>query len=54
VQIILSDYFIYIYRIKTLTVELTNKQDELKNMREDLQYFQEEKEAAYKQSQVLR
>ncbi|XP_075274533.1 protein LEKR1 isoform X3 [Opisthocomus hoazin] len=41
-------------RIKTLTVELTNKQDELKNMREDLQYFQEEKEAAYKQSQVLR
>ncbi|XP_074448108.1 protein LEKR1 isoform X2 [Larus michahellis] len=41
-------------RIKNLTMELKNKQDELKNVKEDLQYFQEEKEAAYKQSQVLR
>ncbi|KAM9009076.1 protein LEKR1 [Ara ararauna] len=41
-------------RIRTLTVELKNKQDDLKNMKEDLRYFQEEKEAAYKQSQVLR
>ncbi|XP_054691279.1 protein LEKR1 isoform X6 [Grus americana] len=41
-------------RIKTLTMELKNKQDELKNVKEDLRYFQEEKEAAYKQSQVLR
>ncbi|XP_009462136.1 PREDICTED: leucine-, glutamate- and lysine-rich protein 1 [Nipponia nippon] len=41
-------------RIKNLTVELKNKQDELKNVKEDLRYFQEEKEAAYKQSQVLR
>ncbi|KAK4820088.1 hypothetical protein QYF61_019145 [Mycteria americana] len=54
VQIILSDYFIYICRIKNLTVELKNKQDELKTVKEDLRYFQEEKEAAYKQSQVLR
>lgn len=53
-QIILSDYFIYIYRIKTLTVELKTKQDEFKKVKEDLRYFQEEKEAAYKQSQVLR
>ncbi|KAF1409202.1 hypothetical protein FQV23_0014180, partial [Spheniscus humboldti] len=41
-------------RIKNLTVELKAKQDELKNVKEDLRYFQEEKEAAYKQSQVLR
>ncbi|XP_075617817.1 protein LEKR1 isoform X7 [Balearica regulorum gibbericeps] len=41
-------------RIKTLTMELKNKQDELKNVKEDLRYFQDEKEAAYKQSQVLR
>ncbi|XP_010152990.1 PREDICTED: leucine-, glutamate- and lysine-rich protein 1 [Eurypyga helias] len=41
-------------RIKNLTVELKNKQDELKTVREDLRYFQEEKEAVYKQSQVLR
>ncbi|XP_009558031.2 protein LEKR1 isoform X1 [Cuculus canorus] len=41
-------------RIKNLTMELKTKQDELKNMKEDLRYFQEEKEAAYKQSQVLR
>ncbi|XP_061308661.1 protein LEKR1 isoform X2 [Pezoporus flaviventris] len=41
-------------RIRTLTVELKNKQDDLKNVKEDLRYFQEEKEAAYKQSQVLR
>ncbi|KAM6259494.1 protein LEKR1 isoform 3-T3 [Spheniscus humboldti] len=41
-------------RIKNLTVELKTKQDELKNVKEDLRYFQEEKEAAYKQSQVLR
>ncbi|XP_052659840.1 protein LEKR1 isoform X2 [Harpia harpyja] len=41
-------------RIKTLTVELKTKQDELKKVKEDLRYFQEEKEAAYKQSQVLR
>lgn len=53
-QIILSDYFLKICRIRTLTVELKNKQDDLKNVKEDLRYFQEEKEAAYKQSQVLR
>ncbi|XP_069648992.1 protein LEKR1 isoform X4 [Haliaeetus albicilla] len=41
-------------RIKTLTVELKTKQDEFKKVKEDLRYFQEEKEAAYKQSQVLR
>ncbi|XP_040469134.1 leucine-, glutamate- and lysine-rich protein 1 isoform X2 [Falco naumanni] len=41
-------------RIKNLTVELKNKQDELKSVKNDLLYFQEEKEAAYKQSQVLR
>ncbi|XP_010071201.1 PREDICTED: GRIP1-associated protein 1-like [Pterocles gutturalis] len=41
-------------RIKNLTVELKTKQDELKNVKENLRYFQEEKEAAYKQSQVLR
>ncbi|XP_026711028.1 leucine-, glutamate- and lysine-rich protein 1 isoform X2 [Athene cunicularia] len=41
-------------RIKNLTMELKTSQDELKNVKEDLQYFQEEKEAAYKQSQVLR
>ncbi|XP_068262487.1 protein LEKR1 isoform X2 [Nyctibius grandis] len=41
-------------RIKNLTVELKNKQDELKNVKEGLCYLQEEKEAAYKQSQVLR
>ncbi|XP_067158324.1 protein LEKR1 [Apteryx mantelli] len=41
-------------RIKKLTMELKNKQDELKNVKEDLRYFQEEKEAAYKRSQVLR
>ncbi|XP_021149819.2 protein LEKR1 isoform X5 [Columba livia] len=41
-------------RIKNLTVELKTKQEELKNAKEDLRYFQEEKEAAYKQSQVLR
>ncbi|XP_008933738.1 PREDICTED: uncharacterized protein LOC103768346, partial [Merops nubicus] len=41
-------------RIKNLTWELKTKQDELKNVKDDLQYFQEEKEAAYKQSQVLR
>ncbi|KFW94195.1 hypothetical protein N336_01357, partial [Phalacrocorax carbo] len=41
-------------RIKNLTVELKNKQDEFKKVKEDLRYFQEEKEAAYKQSQVLR
>lgn len=35
-------------------MELKTKQDELKNVKEDLQYFQEEKEAAHKQSQVLR
>lgn len=49
-----SDYFIYVYRIKTLTVELKTKQEEMKTVKADLQYFQEEKEAAYKQSQVLR
>ncbi|XP_074887372.1 protein LEKR1 isoform X2 [Buteo buteo] len=41
-------------RIKTLTMELKTKQDEFKKVKEDLRYFQEEKEAAYKQSQVLR
>nr|XP_013048518.2 protein LEKR1 isoform X2 [Anser cygnoides] len=41
-------------RITNLTKELKTKQDELKNVKEDLRYFQEEKEAAYKQSQVLR
>ncbi|XP_069721233.1 protein LEKR1 isoform X2 [Phaenicophaeus curvirostris] len=41
-------------RIKNLTMELKTKQDELKNVKDDLRYFQEEKEAAYKQSQVLR
>ncbi|XP_009959513.1 PREDICTED: uncharacterized protein LOC104354327, partial [Leptosomus discolor] len=41
-------------RIKNLTVELKNRQDELKNVKGDLRYFQEEKEAAYKQSQALR
>ncbi|XP_064577459.1 protein LEKR1 [Zonotrichia leucophrys gambelii] len=41
-------------RIKTLTVELKTKQEEMKTVKADLQYFQEEKEAAYKQSQVLR
>lgn len=46
--------FIWIYRITNLTKELKAKQDELKNAKEDLRYFQEEKEAAYKQSQVLR
>lgn len=46
--------FIWIYRITNLTKELKAKQDELKNVKEDLRYFQEEKEAAYKQSQVLR
>lgn len=53
-QVILSDGFLCIYRIKNLTVELKTKQEELKNAKEDLRYFQEEKEAAYKQSQVLR
>lgn len=53
-QVILSDCFLCIYRIKNLTVELKTKQEELKNAKEDLRYFQEEKEAAYKQSQVLR
>lgn len=53
-QIILSDYFLYIDRIRTLTMELKTKQDDLKNVKEDLRYFQDEKEAAYKQSQVLR
>ncbi|XP_009666785.2 protein LEKR1 isoform X2 [Struthio camelus] len=41
-------------RIKKLTMELKDKQEELKSMKEDLRYFQGEKEAAYKQSQVLR
>uniref|UniRef100_A0A8C3QHN0 Leucine-, glutamate- and lysine-rich protein 1 n=2 Tax=Cyanoderma ruficeps TaxID=181631 RepID=A0A8C3QHN0_9PASS len=41
-------------RIKTLTVELKTKQEEMKSVKADLQYFQGEKEAAYKQSQVLR
>ncbi|XP_027750653.1 leucine-, glutamate- and lysine-rich protein 1 [Empidonax traillii] len=41
-------------RIKNLTMELKTKQEEFKNVKADLQYFQEEKEAAYKQSQVLR
>lgn len=49
-----SDYLIYVSRIKTLTVELKTKQEEMKTVKADLQYFQEEKEAAYKQSQVLR
>lgn len=49
-----SDYFIYVHRIKSLTVELKTKQEEMKAVKADLQYFQEEKEAAYKQSQVLR
>ncbi|KFP05810.1 hypothetical protein N300_11867 [Calypte anna] len=41
-------------RIKSLTLELQTKQDEFKTVKEDLRYFQEEKEAACKQSQVLR
>ncbi|KAJ7420355.1 leucine-, glutamate- and lysine-rich protein 1 isoform X3 [Willisornis vidua] len=40
--------------IKNLTMELKTKQEEFKNVKADLQYFQEEKEVAYKQSQVLR
>lgn len=35
-------------------MELKTKQEEVKSVKADLQYFQEEKEAAYKQSQVLR
>lgn len=35
-------------------MELKTKQEEMKAVKADLQYFQEEKEAAYKQSQVLR
>ncbi|XP_071422892.1 protein LEKR1 isoform X2 [Pithys albifrons albifrons] len=41
-------------RIKNLTMELKTKQEEFKNVKADLQYCQEEKEVAYKQSQVLR